>query len=300
MMTHFRKRLSPELLNEVNEKIAMAGLREIQKSKEEKAEESKDKDDNDDPPVSRGSSNEVDEPVENKGTLILDATCAPSDIRFPTDFRLLNEAREKLEKYGPEKLSNSELLAILLRTGSEGINVVELAGKILRKFSGIGLAKASVKELKNTFGLGSAKACEIIACFELGRRILHNKQSSLLLTPKDVWDELKDLRDHKKEHFVIFFLDSRNQEIKREIISVGSLNANLVHPREVFEPAVRNLAAQVIIAHNHPSGDSEASEDDLEITKQLTEAGKILGIEVMDHIIVTKNNYFSFKEGMLI
>ncbi|MFA4831460.1 MAG: DNA repair protein RadC [Patescibacteria group bacterium] len=212
------------------------------------------------------------------------------------DLPKIDRPREKLEKYGPERLSDSELLAILLRTGSEGINVVELSSKILRKFSGVGLAKASVKELKNTFGLGSAKACEIVACYELGRRHLQNKQSVLILSPKDVWDELKDIRDHKKEHFVIFFLDSRNQEIKREIVSVGSLNANLVHPREVFEPAVRHLAAQVIVAHNHPSGETEPSEEDIKITKRLIEAGKILGIELVDHVIVSNGSYASLKK----
>jgi len=216
------------------------------------------------------------------------------------DLPKIERPREKLEKYGPEKLSSSELLAILLGTGSKGVNVVELSNKILKKFSGDGLIKANVKELKNTFGLGSAKACEIVACFELGRRLLQNKQSALLLSPKNVWDELKDIRDNKKEHFVIFFLDARNQEIKREIVSVGSLNANLVHPREVFEPAVRQLAAQIIIAHNHPSGDPEPSEDDLTVTKRLVGAGKIMGIEVTDHIIVVKNGFFSFKEKGLI
>lgn len=216
------------------------------------------------------------------------------------DLPKIDRPREKLEKYGPERLLNSELLAILLRTGSEGVNVVELANKILKKFSGVGLVKASVKELKNTFGLGAAKACEVAACFELGRRLLQNKQSALLLSPQDVWEQLKDIRDNKKEHFVIFFLDARNQEIKREIISVGSLNANLVHPREVFEPAVRHLAAQVIIAHNHPAGDSSPSQEDLEITKQLVEAGKLLGIEVKDHVIVSKTNLFSFKEHKLL
>ncbi|MDP2918552.1 MAG: hypothetical protein Q8N68_03565, partial [bacterium] len=128
------------------------------------------------------------------------------------DLPKVDRPREKLEKYGPEKLSNSELLAILLRTGSAGINVVELAKKILKKFSGDGLAKANFSELKNTFGLGPAKACEIVACFELGRRLLQNKQSALLLSPQDVWNELKDIRDNKKEHFVVFFLDARNQE----------------------------------------------------------------------------------------
>ena len=216
------------------------------------------------------------------------------------DLPKVDRPREKLEKYGPERLSDSELLAILLRTGSEGVNVVELSSKIMKKFSGVGLAKASVKELKSTFGLGAAKACEIVACFELGRRLLQNKQSVLLLSPQDVWDQLKDIRDNKKEHFVIFFLDARNQEIKREIISVGSLNANLVHPREVFEPAVRHLAAQVIIAHNHPAGDLDPSDHDIEITKRLAEAGEVLGIELVDHIIVTKNSFTSFKEKQLL
>ena len=162
------------------------------------------------------------------------------------------------------------------------------------------MAIRSIKELKNTFGLGSAKACEISACFELGRRLLQNKQSALILEPKDVWNELKDIRDHKKEHFVTFFLDARNQEIKREIISIGSLNANLVHPREVFEPAIRHLAAQIIIAHNHPSGDTEPSEEDLGITKRLVEASKILGIDILDHVIVAKTGHFSFKEKKLL
>ena len=203
-------------------------------------------------------------------------------------------------RYGPEKLSTSELLAILLRTGSKGINVVELATRILKRFSGDGLSIASVKELKQTFGLGAAKACEIVASFELGRRLLQHKQSALLLSPKDIWDELKDIRDNKKEHFVIFFLDARNQVIKREIVSIGSLNANLVHPREVFEPAVRYLAAQVIVAHNHPAGDPSPSQEDLKITKQLADAGMLLGIELKDHIIVSKTTFFSFKEHTLL
>ena len=216
------------------------------------------------------------------------------------DLPKVDRPREKLEKYGPERLSDSELLAILLRTGSQGINVVELSSKILRKFSGVGLTKASVRDLKNTFGLGSAKASEIVACFELGRRLLQNKKSVLLLSPQDVWNELKDIRDHKKEHFVIFFLDSRNQEIKREIVSIGSLNTNLVHPREVFEPAIKYLASHVIVAHNHPSGNTEPSEEDISITKRLIESGKLLGIEVIDHVIVSKQEFFSFKEKKLI
>ena len=213
--------------------------------------------------------------------------------------------REKLMQYGPEKLTNSELLAIILRSGTKEENVVELASKILKRFSANELPNLTFNDLKDHPGLGPAKTCEIVVCFELGKRLLKDKKAEIYLTPKEVWEELKDLRGHKKEHhkkehFVIFYLDSRNQKIKREIISVGSLNANLVHPREVFEPAVRNLAAQIILAHNHPSGDPEPSEDDLEITKRLVESGKILGIEVIDHIIITKTGLMSFKEKGLI
>ena len=216
------------------------------------------------------------------------------------DLPKVERPREKLIKYGPEKLSNSELLAILLRSGKKGENVVELANKILKRFRADKLSHLTFDELKDYPGLGPAKACEIVACFELGKRLLKGKKARIYLKPKEVWEELKDIRNNKKEHFVIFYLDSRNQEIKREIISIGSLNANLVHPREVFEPAVRNLAAQIILAHNHPSGDTEPSEEDLTITKRLVEAGKIMGIEVVDHIIVAKNGFFSFKEKNLI
>ena len=212
----------------------------------------------------------------------------------------IDRPREKLIQYGPEKLSNSELLALLLRSGNKDINAIELAGEILKKFGAKKLPNLIFKDLNKISGLGPAKACEIIACFELGKRLLKDKKAQIYLTPKEIWEELRDLRNHKKEHFVIFYLDSRNQEIKREIISIGSLNANLVHPREVFEPAVRNLTAQIILAHNHPSGDPTPSEDDLEITKRLVETGKILGIEVIDHIIVAKDNFFSFKEKDLI
>ena len=216
------------------------------------------------------------------------------------DLPKVERPREKLMQYGPERLSNSELLAILLRSGKKGENVVDFSSKILRKFGTKELPNLTFDDLRNYPGLGPAKACEIVACFELGKRVLKDKKAQIYLEPKEVWKELKDIRNYKKEHFVIFYLDSRNQEIKREIISVGSLNANLVRPREVFEPAVRNLVAQVILAHNHPSGDPEPSEDDLEITKRLVEAGKILGIEVVDHVIVANNGFLSFKEKNLI
>jgi DNA repair protein RadC len=212
----------------------------------------------------------------------------------------IERPREKLIKYGPGHLSNSELLAIILRSGKRGENVIELANKIFKKYKTENLPNLTYDDLKSVPGLGPAKACEIVACFELGKRLLKSKPAGLYFQPEDIWKELKDIREHKKEHFVIFFLDSRNQEIRREIISVGSLNANLVHPREVFEPAVKNLAAQVILAHNHPSGDTEPSEDDMALNKRLVEAGKILGIEVIDHIIICKSGYLSFKEKGLL
>ena len=216
------------------------------------------------------------------------------------DLARVERPREKLIQYGPARLSNKELLAIILRTDGKNENVLDLAGRVIRNCKSENLPFVSYAEIRKISGIGPAKACEILACFELGRRLLKGKVSSLFLKPEDVWKELKDIRELKKEHFVIFFLDSRNQEIKREIISVGSLNASLVHPREVFEPAVKNLAAQVILAHNHPSGNPEPSRDDLEINRRLVEAGKILGIEVIDHIIVTVTGYLSFKEKNLI
>ncbi|OGN29933.1 MAG: hypothetical protein A3A33_01255 [Candidatus Yanofskybacteria bacterium RIFCSPLOWO2_01_FULL_49_25] len=216
------------------------------------------------------------------------------------DLPRVDRPREKLQKYGPERLTNSELLATLLGTGTKGVNVIELSTKILKKYSGADLPKATVKELQDTFGLGVAKACEIVACFELGRRLLQDKKAELILSPKDVWEMLVDLRALKKEHFVVLYLDSRNQAIQRELVSVGTLNASLVHPREVFEAAIEHHAAQVIVAHNHPSGDTEPSEEDKVVTKRLFEAGQLLGIELLDHIIIANRRWTSMKEHGLL
>jgi DNA repair protein RadC len=213
------------------------------------------------------------------------------------DVPKIERPREKLIKYGPGKLVETELLAILLGTGARGSGVLEVSKKIFKKFPKDALVKASVEDLKGMFGLGEAKACEIVACFELGKRLLKDKKARLYLSPKDIWESLKDIRDSKKEHFVVFYLDTNHQEIMRDIISVGTLNASLVHPREVFEPAVRHLAAQIIIAHNHPSSNLQPSDEDIEVTKRLADAGKILGIEVLDHVIVTQQHFFSLKEN---
>ena len=210
--------------------------------------------------------------------------------------------REKLVAKGAENLKDSELLAILLRIGKAGKNVIEIASQILSKYSKKRLLQMTYQDLVKIGGIDSAKATTLLAAFELAKRALEVNDTNLptIVTPKDVVAQLTDLRHNKKEHFIALYLNARNQLVHKEMISMGTLNANLVHPREVFEPAVRHLAAQIIIAHNHPSGDSQPSNADLEITKRLVEAGKLMGIEVMDHIIVAKSNHFSFKEEHLI
>ena len=216
------------------------------------------------------------------------------------DMPRVERPREKLMRYGPDKLSVEELLAIIIRTGRKGESALEVSAKIIKRFTAEGLAKLTHADLKSQPGIGPVKACELLACFELGRRFITGKKASIYLKPKDIWEGLRDIRDRKKEHFVVFYLDTRNQEIKREIISIGCLNANLVHPREVFEPAVKNLAASVIVAHNHPSGNLEPSQEDIDLTKRLAGAGKLLGIELLDHVIVSKEGFSSFKEKGLI
>ena len=215
------------------------------------------------------------------------------------DLPPIERPREKLIKYGPEKLSNAELLAIILRSGIKGQNVVNLSKKILNKFAA-NISEINIEDLKNFPGLGPAKSCQIIALVELGKRLFQNKKSSIYLSPKDIFNDLRDIRSSKKEHFVVFYLDARNQEIKKEIISVGTINSSIVHPREVYEPAVKHMAAQIVIAHNHPTGILEPSKEDIEVTNKLLKAGEVLGIDLTDHIIVSENNYFSFKENKLI
>ncbi len=216
------------------------------------------------------------------------------------DLPKVDRPREKLIKYGPKRLSNAELLAIVLSKGKKGENVVELAKKILKRIPLDNFLNLQLSDLKDVSGIGMVKAAQIIAVIEFGKRLINKGESISVLTPLDIWEELKDTRSKTKEYFVVFYLDVRNYVIKKEIISIGTLNASLVHPREVFEPAVHNLAAQIILSHNHPSGDPSPSEEDIKLTKQLIEAGKILGIEIIDHVIITKDNYQSLKEKGVI
>jgi DNA repair protein RadC len=218
------------------------------------------------------------------------------------DLPKIERPREKLIKKGARALKKEELLAIILRTGIRGKNAIEVANDILEKYGDKKLLDASYKELRNIRGVGLTKAVQILAAMELGSRLFKEKSEKevYINSSQDVAKEIEHIKENKKENFVVLYLDARNKLIYKETVSIGTLNANLVHPREVFEPAVKNLAAQIIVAHNHPSGDPEPSEDDIIITKKLTEAGKILGIELIDHVIVAKNNYASLKEKGLI
>lgn len=211
--------------------------------------------------------------------------------------------RERLVKFGEQALSAQELLQLILGRGVAGESVTVTAQKLLTHFGSLQkLAEASIEELSSIKGIGLAKAAQIKAAFEIGRRFFaqtSSYKSKELTDPKKVYRLVKSkLKDFNKEHFYLISLNSRNHSVSE--ISLGTLNANLVHPREVFSEAIKSKAASVILVHNHPSGDPEPSEDDLEITKRLVESGKILGIEVVDHIIVTKSSFLSFKERGLI
>lgn len=216
------------------------------------------------------------------------------------DLPKVDRPREKILKYGPAKLSTTELLAILLRTGIKGINVVELSNRVLKLFGTENIQNITITDLRKIKGLGPVKASEIVACIELGKRLLQEKQQLQAISPQGVFESLKDIRLLKKEHFIAIYLDTRNQEIHREIISIGTLNSSLVHPREVFEPAIRQLAAGIMLVHNHPSGDIKPSHEDLLITKKLVDSGKLLDIHVLDHLIITKNSYSSLKEQGMV
>lgn len=201
--------------------------------------------------------------------------------------------REKLARYGAAKLSDAELLATLLGTGTKGKNVHELSRDILKRWKDKGLGEATVAELAKVHGLGVAKASEIVACFELGRRLLKDKPRLVLMTAEDIWKSMIDIRASKREQLAVFYLDSRNAEIQRHIVSTGTLDAASAHPREVFEEAIKNSAAGIILAHNHPSGSLEPSKADIELTKRLASAGRLLDIELVDHVIVTKDGWRS-------
>jgi len=208
--------------------------------------------------------------------------------------------REKLLSNGVEALNDAELLAIIVGKGTMNKTAIDLSYNILSEFGSLSnLASAGVSELIKIKGIGYAKACQIKAAFELSKRI---RSKSILENPQissamDVYNLMKDkFFQAKKEYFYILLLDIKNRLIKEIKVSEGILTASLVHPREVFNPAIKESAASIILIHNHPSEDPKPSREDIEITNQIKQAGNILGIKVLDHIIIGGRNYFSFAE----
>jgi len=220
------------------------------------------------------------------------------------DLPISERPRERLQKFGIEALSAQEILALILGRGVAGESVMVTAQRLLSQFGSLkGVGGASVEELSQVKGIGVAKASQIKAAFELANRVegyVEAGNKPVVKTPEDVVSLVRSrLKGKRKEHFLALLLDTRNQLIKAAEISVGSLDGSLVHPREVFKEAISATAASVIFAHNHPSGDPTASEDDIRLTKRLAEAGEIVGIDVLDHIIIGDKNFLSLKrEGL--
>ena len=221
------------------------------------------------------------------------------------DLPLNERPREKLYRYGVKSLSNSELIAVIIRTGSKGDTAIQLAERIISLDDrGIGfLSDATIEELTDVKGIGNCKAAQLLAAIELGKRIsAYKKEDNIRIScPNDIADLLmEEMRYLKKEYFKIAILDTKNQIITIENISIGNLNSSIVHPREVFNMAIKRSANSIILVHNHPSGDPTPSSEDINITNRLIEAGSILGIKVLDHIIIGDNKYISFKERNII
>lgn len=211
--------------------------------------------------------------------------------------------REKLLHHGPESLTDAELLAIILRGGTRKANAVDIAKVMLRDFGSLsGISSRNVQELRQYHGLGNTKAISIIAAFEIGRRAAFRSGQKISITcPQDVFKYFQNkMRDLMVEVFDVLLLDSSNHVQRNVRISEGILNSSLVHPREVFRPAISEPSAAIILVHNHPSGNSEPSQEDISVTKQIVEAGKIIGIPVHDHIIICRDSYTSFAEKGLI
>jgi DNA repair protein RadC len=216
------------------------------------------------------------------------------------DLPVEERPRERLMHCGPDKLSVVELIAIILRTGSNNRSALALAEELILAFHDLrGLAKASWEEIAQITGVGQAKAVQLKAAFELGRRVLTSHPASLpvIRKPQDVFELLKaGFQDLDREHFRVIHLNVKNQVLKVETTAIGILSSAPAHPREVFKAAVKANSASLILAHNHPSGDPHPSKDDLALTGRLREAGEIIGIPIVDHVIFGDNRYLSLKE----
>jgi DNA repair protein RadC len=217
------------------------------------------------------------------------------------------QPRERLKRHGAKALSDAELLALLIRTGTRNESALVLAQRILKgdgvKTGIMYLIDASLEELSKIKGIGLAKSVQLKAAVELGRRmsLYQNSDTIVINSPNDVKNLLmEEMRYLEKEHFKAILLNIKNHVISVEDISIGSLNTSIVHPREVFKTAIKRSSASLIIVHNHPSGDPTPSKEDIQVTKRLVDAGKIIGIEVLDHIIIGNGIFISFKEKGII
>ncbi|MCH4886651.1 JAB domain-containing protein [Acidaminobacter sp. JC074] len=207
--------------------------------------------------------------------------------------------------YGPSSLSDAELLAIVLQSGFKDESALVLGQKVASFFeSGLqGLSSVTVEELTSIKGIGLAKACQVSAAIELGKRVCKSQKKLIgqVKSPKMVADYfLVELKHENKEKFIVVFLNTKNIITSYEVISVGSLSASIVHPREVFNRAIKRSAASIILVHNHPSGKIDPSKEDHQITERLCKVAEIIGIKILDHLIVSGENYYSFKEMDLI
>ncbi len=218
---------------------------------------------------------------------------------MPTDER----PRERLARMGAQALSTAELLAIILRTGVGGENVLAMAGRILAQFNGLaGLARADFSELAAVHGLGPAKSAQVMAALELGRRLMAEapEERWQIRSPGDAARVLMPALGYlEQEQFAVLYLDTRNRVVAQEMLYKGSLNTSLVRIAEVFRGAVRRNCAALIVAHNHPSGDPSPSPEDVALTRRLIEAGKLLEIDVLDHLVIGQNRYVSLRERAL-
>ncbi len=214
------------------------------------------------------------------------------------DISLENRPRERLEKRGPQVLSDAELLAIILKTGNKDENVIDMSNRLISRYGFDKLSSCSLNELQEINGIGPAKACQIVALFELNKRHSYSKlQGKPIKTAKDVFEYCSPkMSSLDREQFMILHLDAKNRVIKDEIVSVGALTGTIAHPREVFKSAIKESAHSVILVHNHPSGDPMPSDEDKDMTKRLFDAGELLGIKVLDHVIVGKEGWYSLKE----
>ncbi len=205
--------------------------------------------------------------------------------------------REKLRKYGPASLRNDELMAVILGKGTRREGILELSKRIMSQYGEQAVfSRGDVNTLEKVLSLSPVQACQVVAAFELGKRMFGRTTEVFLRSPEEVFEYAKHMARLKKEHLRGLYLDTRNKLIRDEVIAIGTLNASLAHPREIFHPAIESHAAAILLVHNHPSGDPLPSKDDIVLTKQVHEASKIVDIDVLDHVIIGSQSYYSLKE----